>query len=326
MVRLAALAMMWLLLPGCDDARRDERGSHSEGSSVVTAADGAETSLPAVFPDSESAPRRPPRSIDVRIDVLEETLTLFPTVFDPRWEADKDVLPFMQAHRFLFEGSRILEIGTGSGVISLYAAKLGAAGVVATDINPRAVECAGFNARKLGYGDIMDVRLVSESDSTAFAVIGDDERFDVIISNPPYALVLDDSIRAGKALADRGDLGFSIIEGLDTHLEPDGLAALLYQSLFYQQVMIQYAQQRGFDVKYHLSYWLAPWELEALFESYTERFLEYKGLPEDFISFDHSKDARGKAKIRIAAEKYPPLIRGDIPGEYPGFIIVKRKE
>ncbi len=43
-------------------------------------------------------------------------------------------------------GSRVLDIGTGSGVLSIVAHKLGAATVLATDIDPIAVEVAGENA------------------------------------------------------------------------------------------------------------------------------------------------------------------------------------
>jgi methylase of polypeptide subunit release factors len=294
---------------------------------AVNAADGAVKSSPAAESAAASKSKSPLESTEVRVQILEETLTLFPGVFSPKIEADRDVLPFMKAHRFLFEGKRVLEIGTGSGVISLYAAKLGASAVIATDINPKAVDCARFNTKKLGYDDVMEVRLVSESDSAAFAVIDDDERFDIIISNPPYALVLDEMVGVGREAADhRGDLGTSIIEGLNQYLNPGGMAALLYQSLFYQQVMIKYAEKRGFDVTYHLTYWFAPWEMDALFKTYAEKFLKYRGLPDDFISFDFREDSWGQARIRVAAKEYPPLIREGIQGRYPGFIIIKRKQ
>lgn len=288
------------------------------------AADGEQPDAVADAADQSSAP---PESTEVRVKVLNETMTLFPKVFSPKIEADRDVLPFMRAHSFLFDGKRVLEIGTGSGVISLYAAKLGASSVIATDINPNAVDCARFNAKKLGYDDVMEVRLVSESDSGAFAVIGDEERFDIIISNPPYSLVLGELVGVGPEGADQdGDLGISIIEGLNQYLRPGGMATLMYQSLFYQQVMIKYAEKRGFDVDFHLTYWFAPWEMNALFKNYTERFLEYRGLPEDFISFDFREDAWGQARIRVTAQEYPPLIRDDIKGKFPGFIVIKRKE
>lgn len=301
--------------------------SFAPGPHAAMAATEGATPAPAAAAEGTPGPKAPPESTEVQVAILEETLTLFPNVFHPKAEADRDVLPFMKAHRFLFEGKRVLEIGTGSGVISLYASKLGASSVVATDINPKAVRCARFNAKKLGYDDVMEVRRVSGSNSGAFAVIKDDERFDLIISNPPYALVLEAMPGVGREVADyRGDLGTSIIEGLDQHLTSGGVAALLYQSLFYQQVMVKYAEKRGFDVTYHLTYWFAPWEMDALFKAYTDEFLEYRGLPEDFITFNHQKDEWGRARIRVAARKYPPLIRDDVRGKYPGFVIIKRKQ
>ncbi|HRW49858.1 MAG TPA: 50S ribosomal protein L11 methyltransferase, partial [Caldilinea sp.] len=43
-------------------------------------------------------------------------------------------------------GDRVLDVGTGSGVLSIVAHKLGAAAILATDIDPIAVDVAGENA------------------------------------------------------------------------------------------------------------------------------------------------------------------------------------
>lgn len=75
------------------------------------------------------------------------------------------------------QGQTLLELGAGSGLISLWCARAGAA-VTATDINPTAVANIRENAEK------NDIKLeVLESD--LFAALGD-RRFDYIIINPPY--------------------------------------------------------------------------------------------------------------------------------------------
>ena len=74
-------------------------------------------------------------------------------------EAIKCVLPLMKENRELFEGKTILEIGTGSGIIGIYAAKLGAKKVVVTDINKTAISCANQNAKALQVASIMETRL-----------------------------------------------------------------------------------------------------------------------------------------------------------------------
>jgi SAM-dependent methyltransferase len=179
-------------------------------------------------------------------DHLDADVVVLPSVFFPN-EAEVAVLPFMKENAARFAGKSVLEIGTGSGIISLYAAKLGATKVVSTDISEQAVRCATRNASRLGADEIIDVRLVPASDISAFSVIEPGERFDVLISNPPYALDLDAT--ENTPLIDRGDLGLSIVRGLDAHLNPGGVAILLYNSLFYHYVMVKFASYEGWEVR-----------------------------------------------------------------------------
>jgi release factor glutamine methyltransferase len=73
-------------------------------------------------------------------------------------------------------GERFLEIGCGSGLVSLHAAKAGAT-VTAADINPHAVECTKKNA----VGNNLRIEVIR---SDLFEKV--DGCFDVIIFNPPY--------------------------------------------------------------------------------------------------------------------------------------------
>jgi release factor glutamine methyltransferase len=78
----------------------------------------------------------------------------------------------------LASGSRVLDICTGSGVIAIAAASMGASSVVAFDICPRAVSCSRGNAVYAGVD--IDVREGSWSSALDYAP------FDLIVSNPPY--------------------------------------------------------------------------------------------------------------------------------------------
>ncbi len=78
---------------------------------------------------------------------------------------------------------RALEIGLGSGVLSIAALRAGAERVVGLDINPRAKVAAGFNAVMNGYADNMEIRCGSTE--SLFGPVAD-ETFEYIFSNPPF--------------------------------------------------------------------------------------------------------------------------------------------
>jgi release factor glutamine methyltransferase len=76
------------------------------------------------------------------------------------------------------DGRRIADLGTGSGVVAIAAAVMGAREVVAFDISPDAVACAERNARAAGVR--VDVRHGS------WTLARDCAPFDVVVANPPY--------------------------------------------------------------------------------------------------------------------------------------------
>jgi release factor glutamine methyltransferase len=119
-------------------------------------------------------------------------LTVRPTVFHPKF--------FVSSQRFAefidaldLKGKRVIDVGTGSGILALAAARAGAASVVAADINPNAALNAAENARANGFGD----RIVGVC-SNLLSGLAPRPMFDVILSSPPK--------HAGepKNLADRG--------------------------------------------------------------------------------------------------------------------------
>jgi SAM-dependent methyltransferase len=260
---------------------------------------------------------------------LQATLNVPAGVFDP-YEAEWTVLRVMEYNPGLFKDARVMEIGTGSGIISLYAAKLGAKSVVATDINPKAIESVTSNAEAMGYASQIEARLVPLDDLGAYSVINDDEQFDVIISNPPFALDLD--APGNDAVTDTGDLGFSIIRGLEKHLASDGIVILLYDSLFYHQVMVRFARYSGYDVRNNNPNGMYGWAAEALFNNYMNRLLEKEGVPTDAFPFNyHVDDALEIRHLRNAAMdpqtfQWQPLFDPPSPQRYyPGFIVIRNK-
>lgn len=77
-------------------------------------------------------------------------------------------------------GSAVLDLGTGSGIAAIVAARAGAGRVVAVDINPAAARAAAANAARYGLAGRIAVRA-----GDLFAPVAG-ERFDRILCNPPY--------------------------------------------------------------------------------------------------------------------------------------------
>ena len=57
-----------------------------------------------------------------------------------------------------YQGGQLLDVGTGSGILALAAARVGAKGVVAVDIDPDAVRVARENVAHNGLEDAIEVR------------------------------------------------------------------------------------------------------------------------------------------------------------------------
>src|SRR5690625_659230 len=71
-------------------------------------------------------------------------------------QEDSQLLIDVMASMGLVHRKRVLDLCPGSGVVAIAAAELGARGVTAVDICPRAVRCAAANARAAGVD--VDVR------------------------------------------------------------------------------------------------------------------------------------------------------------------------
>ena len=119
-------------------------------------------------------------------------LRVRPTVFHPRF--------FLSSEYFAefidgldLEGKNVADVGTGSGILALAAARAGAAHVLALDINPNATQSALENAQLNGFGD-----RVTSACMNLLSDLPPSPTFDVILSSPPK--------HAGEPrdLADRG--------------------------------------------------------------------------------------------------------------------------
>ena len=119
-------------------------------------------------------------------------------------------------------GTTVFDIGTGTGVLSLMLLQNGAQRVTATDIEPRAVECATENAARHGF-------------SSRFQVLQrhtfPDGKADLIVCNPPW-LPEAPKNRVDRAVFDAdNEMLLHFLEQLPSHLTAAGRGVLLISNL-----------------------------------------------------------------------------------------------
>ncbi|WP_443050616.1 50S ribosomal protein L11 methyltransferase [Streptomyces sp. H27-D2] len=114
------------------------------------------------------------------------------------------------------------DIGTGTGILAAVLAGRGVKHVVATDLDQRAVDCAGENLARLGLTDRVSVL------RTDLFPLG---RAPLVVCNPPWVPARP-ATPVDHAVYDPGSrmlLGF--LDGLAEHLEPGGEGWLLLSDL-----------------------------------------------------------------------------------------------
>ena len=151
----------------------------------------------------------------VRTQVSGLQLEVFPGIFHPRYFGSSSILAAF-VNSLPLKGRSFLEIGCGSGVVALCAARAGAR-VTAVDINPEAVRCTMANAARNELQ--LDARV-----GDVFSAM-EDMTFDVIAWNPPFLPGIPNS---PKDAAFYGGEDFNVIRrfarGVRSHLNENGAA------------------------------------------------------------------------------------------------------
>jgi ribosomal protein L11 methyltransferase len=118
-------------------------------------------------------------------------------------------------------GDKVLDLGTGSGILAIAAAKLGADSVLALDNDPLAVKAARANAQSNGAQTIVSVELGSLDKAT--------DKFDLLLVNILARVIIE--------LADQGLVnrvrpnGLMIVAGIIEEQEAEVTAALRERGL-----------------------------------------------------------------------------------------------
>jgi hypothetical protein len=131
-----------------------------------------------------------------------------------------------------------LDLGTGNGILALGAASH-SQHVIATDLNSRATECARFNARLNGMPNVECLT------GDGFApVMG--QRFDLILSNPPFFITPSNDYMFCENPMDLDFLCRSLTREAPAHLNDGG----------YFQMLCEWAQVRGQPWQERITEWL----------------------------------------------------------------------
>lgn len=156
---------------------------------------------PGVAPGSWQSFTVPARDVDLSLQTV-------PGVFAANRLDDGTAL--LLAHLEVPAGVRVLDIGCGTGVIGIVAAKLGAGAVDLADANLLAVAAAH---RNLAVNGVARGRAIA---SDVYAALSE-ERYDLVVSNPPF--------HRGKSVD--YDVAGRIIDEAPAHLHPGGRLVLV---------------------------------------------------------------------------------------------------
>ncbi len=143
------------------------------------------------------------------------------------------ILALRLLRRTIWPDATVLDVGCGSGVLSIVAARLGAPYVEAIDISPAAIDATSANADRNGVAGAVTV-----SDRPLASI---EDQFDIVLANLLAPVVVDLASDLRRVLAPAGALIVSgVLEGANDHvrdaLDPlhvvqtttrDGWAALL---------------------------------------------------------------------------------------------------
>ena len=172
------------------------------------------------------------------VSFLGTELLVLPGVFPP-----KEDTVFLAEHLPTKGGVTVLDVGTGTGALAIWAAQQGVTSVIAVDIAAAAVRNAKRNVERLGFAGRIEVRT-----GHVFSSIAPSESFDIIIANLPgrNRAAIDDTSAA------QWDTDFrahrALFEGARTYLRPGGVIYMVKANYPDLLEMVNLAETYGYKV------------------------------------------------------------------------------
>lgn len=181
------------------------------------------------------------KECDIKLEVYDLTIYFHPEVYKP----SDDTYMIIESLD-IEEGEKMLDMGSGTGIIGIYAAKNGAFQVVSIDVNPKASLLTLCNAYVNNV--IHEVDVIS---SSLFSALSKKVRFDLIVFNPPYLPVtnrgvLEKSWSGGKTGREIID---TFLREFHRFLKPNGRLIMVQSSLSRPGKTIKELEKLGFKVR-----------------------------------------------------------------------------
>ena len=100
---------------------------------------------------------------------------------------DTTKLCISQLKKYMKKDTELLDVGTGSGILSIIGLKLGAAHAVATDIDPNAIRATEENFEinhvSDGQAEVFQVNILDEKEAAGFYEKNGGKQYDIIVAN-----------------------------------------------------------------------------------------------------------------------------------------------
>ena len=195
-----------------------------------------------------------------------------------------------------------LDLGTGSGILSLNASRYSDT-VVATDLNMRAVACARFNARLNG------VENIEVLGGDCFAPVSE-RRFDLILSNPPFFITPQTDYMFCDNPMDLDGLCRRLVKECPEHLNEGG----------YMQMLCEWAQIKGQPWEERIAEWLQETGCDAWV---------MKGLTQDPEEYAQHRIRETSEDTLLDAAHYSEYMsyyrRREVEAIHDGLIVMRRR-
>ena len=156
------------------------------------------------------------------LEAINSKIYIRPFVYVP---FDNSVPAMFASFAGLIRDKTVIDIGTGTGVLAILAAKTGAKSVAASDINGSALECAKINIHASGTENIVSELIYSD----LFENIN--KSYDVIIFNAPWVMGTPKNLYEIAIYDKDYELLNRFIEQSPKHLNENGVILLQYSDI-----------------------------------------------------------------------------------------------